>query len=93
MTESGRIKILTFGARYQHFKSLHYVYIRVVDPPRIVFVWLCPIGDKQGCLPQISIRQAPHCDLSSPPETINNLYYIELGHKSRDQWLFKNIKH
>jgi len=54
-TESGRIKIRTFVDRYQHFKSLHYVDIHVVDLTCTLSVWLCSICDSQGFQPQISL--------------------------------------
>ena len=69
-TESGRIKIQIFVDRCQHFKSLHYVYIPMVNPPSTVCVWLCLIGDSQGFLPHISTRQAPHCGRTSTPATL-----------------------
>ena len=39
--------------------------------------------------PGVLTRQAPHCGRTSTPA---NLYNIDLGHKSRDQCLIRNIK-
>ena len=66
----------------------------MVDPPHTVCVWLCLIGDSQGFLIFNKTSSALWSNFHSyhfAYNYINNLYDIELGRKSPDQSLIRNI--
>ena len=95
-TEIGHIKFHTFVDRCQHFKSLHLIYIYTCGRSAPHCVCLAVSNRWQSGVSTTNFNKTSPTQWSnfySHHSYINNLYDIELGHKSCDQCLIRNIKH